>query len=96
MYPGKKQDSFKKKKAIYGFTVKVIAILRKRKSKNFRRFNKIRTAKSSIYPRKEVRKPSKNPFWSLKTPIFIKATTCQWVLKGYKFYNKKSVILHTD
>ena len=93
MYPGKEQDSFKN--AIYGFTVKMIAILRKRKSKNFRRFNKIRTAKVQYTPEKEIRKSSKNPFWSLKTPIFIKATTCQWVLEGYKFYNKRLVILHT-
>ena len=86
MYPSKKQDSFKN--AIYGFTVKVIAILRKRKSVDLTRLG---LQKFSIPQKKRL----ENPFWSLKTPIFIKATTCQWVLKGYKFYNKRSVILHT-
>ncbi len=57
MYPGKKRDSFKN--ANYGFMVKVIVILRKSQRKNFRRLNKIRTAKIQYTPEKRLENPVK-------------------------------------
>ena len=52
MYPGKKQDS--SKNAIYGFTVKVIAILRREKVKTFVDLTRLGLQKFSIPQKKRL------------------------------------------
>ncbi len=63
MYPDKEQDSFKRRNLQFYFRCDCNS-KRRAKSKDFRRFNKIRTAKVQYTPEKEIRKSSKNPFWS--------------------------------